>query len=63
MRRNARVGKTKTVCGECQKESKYLGAVSGTCPECQNKSVAALEQSLGLSKGSLGRVDAKGCDL
>ena len=60
MRRNARVGKTKTTCGACHQESKYLGALSGTCPECQNKSVAELEASLGLPKGSLGRVDAKG---
>jgi predicted Zn-ribbon and HTH transcriptional regulator len=47
-------------CAACGKPSDYLGAASGTCPSCQNKSVAELEASLGMKPGELGRVDAKG---
>jgi hypothetical protein len=50
-------------CNECGKPNAYLGAVSGTCPACQNKSVEGLEQELGLKKGELGRVNAKGEEL
>jgi hypothetical protein len=55
--------KAKTVCDRCKKASNYLGALSGLCPACQNEDVASLEKDLGLPKGELGRVDAKGCAL
>ena len=50
----------KRTCGECGRPSDYLGAASGTCPDCQNASVAALEKALGLAVGERGRGDEQG---
>jgi len=52
--------KKSTICRDCKKPSAYLGAVSGTCPACQNKSVAELENDMGMKTGTLGRVDRFG---
>lgn len=46
----------KTTCRNCGKPSNELGALSGTCPECQDAAVESLEQDLRMTRGSLGRV-------
>lgn len=43
-------------CRRCGKLSTELGAMSRTCPSCQDDSVEELEELCGVQSGSFGRV-------